>query len=384
VQIAPSRGTYEFVWDIFGRRVSNWSASSHTLVESNAYTDSGPIAIRGGGTRIYESQNWLGTERVRTTYNGAVSISIASLPWADQHTPTGDNGDQHDFAGMDRDLEDATEHAQHRQFSTNLGRWLSPDQYLGSYDFSNPQSFNRYSYALNDPANLVDPSGLTITCTTNSDGSRSCIDDQGSNNSDCASNYTACANVPPGCVAYGTEGCITGDNPGSSSPLAPVPTQQSSGGSGSQIGSALSNGTIAAAPKGTKEGYCLDKALLGFGQDLIGYDIASAVVNQLDNWFASAEGLQGASGPSSTQPSLGLPSVPGSSLVTGAEKAGSFVATSAGAQQFIRSLVRSSGGRISVRAVGSKAAAFGEAAGYAGTALTAFGAYEAYQQCIAQ
>jgi RHS repeat-associated protein len=248
VQIAPSRGTYEFVWDIFGRRVSNWSASSHTLVESNAYTDSGPIAIRGGGTRIYESQNWLGTERVRTTYNGAVSISIASLPWADQHTPAGDNGDQHDFAGMDRDLEDATEHAQYRQFSTNLGRWLSPDQYLGSYDFSNPQSFNRYSYALNDPVNLVDPSGLTITCTTNSDGSRSCIDDQGSNNSDCASNYTACANVPPGCVAYGTEGCITGDNPGSSSPLAPVPTQQSSGGSGSQIGSAPNNGTPVHGP----------------------------------------------------------------------------------------------------------------------------------------
>jgi hypothetical protein len=40
---------------------------------------------------------------------------------------SGDNGDQHDFAGMDRDLEDNTEHAQFRQYSTNLGRWQSPD-----------------------------------------------------------------------------------------------------------------------------------------------------------------------------------------------------------------------------------------------------------------
>jgi RHS repeat-associated protein len=89
-----------------------------------------------------------------------VVISIADLPWGDEHTPSGDNGDQHDFAGMDRDLEDNTEHAQYRQYSTNLGRWQSPDPYMGSYDFTNPQSFNRYTYALNDPANLLDPSGL--------------------------------------------------------------------------------------------------------------------------------------------------------------------------------------------------------------------------------
>jgi RHS repeat-associated protein len=105
----------------------------------------------------------LGTERVRTSYNGAVALSINSLPWADGHTPSGDNGDQHDFAQMERDLEDNTEHAQFRQYSTNLGRWQSPDLYTGSYDLTNPQSFNRYTYALNNPANLTDPSGL-YTC----------------------------------------------------------------------------------------------------------------------------------------------------------------------------------------------------------------------------
>jgi hypothetical protein len=37
---------------------------------------------------------------------------------------------------------------------------MSPDPYSGSYDTSNPQSFNRYSYALNNPAALTDPEGL--------------------------------------------------------------------------------------------------------------------------------------------------------------------------------------------------------------------------------
>ena len=85
---------------------------------------------------------------------------MSSPPWGDGLTPDVDNGDQHDFAQLDRDLEDETEHAQYRPYSTGLGRWLSPDQYTGSYDFTNPQTFNRYSYANNAPANFVDPSGL--------------------------------------------------------------------------------------------------------------------------------------------------------------------------------------------------------------------------------
>ena len=79
VQIAAQRGTFEFVWDIFGRRVSTWFASNHGFIESNAYTDSGPIAIRGGGSTQFEHQNWLGTERVRTNYR-TVAISLHRYP----------------------------------------------------------------------------------------------------------------------------------------------------------------------------------------------------------------------------------------------------------------------------------------------------------------
>ena len=37
---------------------------------------------------------------------------------------------------------------------------MSPDPYDGSYDFSNPQSFNRYSYVLNNPLSFTHPLGL--------------------------------------------------------------------------------------------------------------------------------------------------------------------------------------------------------------------------------
>ncbi|HEV2499936.1 MAG TPA: RHS repeat-associated core domain-containing protein [Terriglobia bacterium] len=39
------------------------------------------------------------------------------------------------------------------------GRWLTPDPLGG--DITNPQSLNRYAYALNNPTTLTDPLGLT-------------------------------------------------------------------------------------------------------------------------------------------------------------------------------------------------------------------------------
>jgi hypothetical protein len=35
-----------------------------------------------------------------------------------------------------------------------------PDPYNGSYDLSDPQSFNRYAYSENDPVNFIDPTGM--------------------------------------------------------------------------------------------------------------------------------------------------------------------------------------------------------------------------------
>jgi hypothetical protein len=52
------------------------------------------------------------------------------------------------------------------KYSDLAGSWLSPDPYSGSYDFTNPQSLNRYSYVMNNPAALNDPSGLNTQCAT--------------------------------------------------------------------------------------------------------------------------------------------------------------------------------------------------------------------------
>jgi RHS repeat-associated protein len=102
---------------------------------------------------------WLGTERLRTSYNGGVEASFTSLPWGDGQSAAGGDADANHYALLDHDTESDTDHAQFRQYSNLQGRFLSPDPYDGSYDLSNPQSLNRYVYAQNSPLGFVDPSG---------------------------------------------------------------------------------------------------------------------------------------------------------------------------------------------------------------------------------
>ena len=48
-----------------------------------------------------------------------------------------------------------------RMYDPNLGRFLSPDNYIQSP--YNPQNYNRYSYCLNNPLKYTDPDGESIT-----------------------------------------------------------------------------------------------------------------------------------------------------------------------------------------------------------------------------
>jgi RHS repeat-associated protein len=75
-------------------------------------------------------------------------------------SPSGTASDQAEVAGLDWDAESQSGHAWARQYNPRSGMWLTPDPYNGSYDFANPQTFNRYIYVGNDPMSYSDPSGL--------------------------------------------------------------------------------------------------------------------------------------------------------------------------------------------------------------------------------
>ena len=148
-----------FVYNAEGRRISYWNAANTQLIQGQVYWGNKPVSFRENGEH-FQHQDFLGTERARTNWTGTVDGTFNSLPFGDNFAISGTDSDQYHFAQLDYDNESVTDHAQFRQYSPTQGRWMSPDPYDGSYDFTNPQSFNRYTYAGNKPLSLTDLQGL--------------------------------------------------------------------------------------------------------------------------------------------------------------------------------------------------------------------------------
>lgn len=64
------------------------------------------------------------------------------------------------FTGKERDAESGLDYFGARYYGSNMGRFMSPDPLMASAHVSDPQSWNRYSYAHNNPLSNIDPDGM--------------------------------------------------------------------------------------------------------------------------------------------------------------------------------------------------------------------------------
>ena len=136
---------------------------------TDAYTDllyaNGTMIAEVAGTQTavptYRISDHLSSLAAQINNSGGVTGTDTFLPFGQTLNST--TTDSFQFTGLPQDTENSSYHAGYRNFSYEQGRWLSPDPYNGSYDVTNPQSFNRYSYVNNNPMGFIDPSGLKVT-----------------------------------------------------------------------------------------------------------------------------------------------------------------------------------------------------------------------------
>jgi RHS repeat-associated protein len=73
------------------------------------------------------------------------------------------------FTGKERDSESGLDYMDARYYGSTMGRFMSPDPILSSGHEEDPQTWNKYAYARNNPLRYTDPTGLdfSLGCSQN-------------------------------------------------------------------------------------------------------------------------------------------------------------------------------------------------------------------------
>ncbi|MGH9762244.1 MAG: RHS repeat-associated core domain-containing protein, partial [Blastocatellia bacterium] len=98
-------------------------------------------------------------ERLRVDSSGLVQGVMGTLPFGEDFAESGSQ-ENHHFTTYDRDPLVGLDYAVNRHYGSITGRFLSTDPDGASGRAENPQSWNRYAYAGNDPVNNSDALGL--------------------------------------------------------------------------------------------------------------------------------------------------------------------------------------------------------------------------------
>ena len=151
------------------RRLSKDAAGTWRWDEDYIYRGSQLLAAEVPGNTHHFHLDHLGTPRV-ITGDGGVRISAHTYsPFGRELTPPG--SERMKFTGHERDAVNL-DYMHARSYLPWTGRFLSVDPTWESAYLELPQSWNRYSYVMNNPMKYTDPTGMEMKChtITNEDG----------------------------------------------------------------------------------------------------------------------------------------------------------------------------------------------------------------------
>ncbi|MFN9428816.1 MAG: RHS repeat domain-containing protein [Acidobacteriota bacterium] len=195
--------TVNYDYDAEGRRVRRDLPGLGTT--NYVYDGSGQLAAKYGASEpsgcslCYLTADMLGSTRLVTDGAGGVNQRMGYLPFGDIVTASLTQGGGRNvitdgtaqttyalasastqrFTGKERDAETGLDYMDFRYYGGAQGRFMSPDPLMASANVADPQSWNRYVYARNNPLKYTDPLGLFPSPTFNcAEGSAACLNDE--------------------------------------------------------------------------------------------------------------------------------------------------------------------------------------------------------------
>jgi RHS repeat-associated protein len=109
-------------------------------------------------TTFFVHKDHLGSTRLLTKLDQSVEESLDFLPYGEPIGPSG-TGTTHKFTGKERNSESGLDYFGARFYVSFTGRFLNADLPFIDQRPGNPQSWNLYPYARNNPINWTDPTG---------------------------------------------------------------------------------------------------------------------------------------------------------------------------------------------------------------------------------
>jgi RHS repeat-associated protein len=116
------------------------------------------------GRMFFYHNDVLGSPALITDEDGKITQRYLFEPFGSILASKGKNDNHFTFTGKEYDLESGLFYFGARYYDPKIGRFITED--LAEPDYENPQSLNRYIYALNNPLKYVDPDGLVPTWPT--------------------------------------------------------------------------------------------------------------------------------------------------------------------------------------------------------------------------
>jgi RHS repeat-associated protein len=157
------------------------------------------------GNVSYYFSDHLKTASVVTDASGTILDESDYYPWGGELQFVNNLDNHYKFTGKERDSESGLDNFGARYNGSSLGRFTSPDPSMGSVRLENPQTWNRYTYVLNNPLRFVDPTGEEWNVAGSNGGSPSLEwTDTCGVADDCIK--TAAVSNQSGITVYGTQG----------------------------------------------------------------------------------------------------------------------------------------------------------------------------------
>jgi len=162
--------TTTFVYDSAGARVKKTAGNSTTIYLGKDYDIQSSLTSKyiflgdrrinvkkSDGTLEFIHDDHISSSNVVTDASGNQAGLYEYDPYGRTVTHTGTADLKHKFTGQEEDDSTGLYYYGARYYDPQIGRFVTPDWYVQAP--GDPQSFNRYAYARNNPIRYTDPTG---------------------------------------------------------------------------------------------------------------------------------------------------------------------------------------------------------------------------------